>query len=99
MGDPTIIITAITAILTSLGIKEVWNIIKRRNEYKNEKEKQEEHTKDSLTASIIAELRDKIIELEEKIDSLIKENVSLKEKLARMEERFLLTTKKKSNKS
>jgi predicted nuclease with TOPRIM domain len=98
MGDPTIIITAITAILTSLGIKEIWNIIKTRNDYKNQKEKHDEYTKDSLTAKIITELRDKIIELEEKIDSLIQENISLKEKLARMEERFLFSPKKKSNK-
>jgi hypothetical protein len=41
-------------------------------------------------------LKDKIIELEIKIDKLITENLDLHKKLARMEERLVLNANKKS---
>jgi len=56
----------------------------------------DEITKDQLTARVIEELKDKIGELEVKIDKLIKENIDLHKKLARMEERLVLNAKSKS---
>ena len=41
-------------------------------------------------------MKDKIIELEIKIDKLITENIDLHKKLARMEERLLLNANRKS---
>ena len=43
------------------------------------------------------EMTTRILSLEEKIDQLVKENIMLREKLARMEERLLLNAKKKVN--
>ena len=94
--DDTTIITVLTALVSALGIKEVWNIWKKKIDQKNSKLNKDEITKDQLTARVIEELKDKIGELEVKIDKLIKENIDLHKKLARMEERLVLNAKSKS---
>jgi len=94
--DDTTIITVLTALISALGIKEVWNIWKKKIDQKNVKLNKDEITKDQLTARVIEELKDKIGELEVKIDKLIKENIDLHKKLARMEERLVLNAKSKS---
>ena len=94
--DDTTIITVLTALVSALGIKEVWNIWKKKIDQKNVKLNKDEITKDQLTARVIEELKDKIGELEVKIDKLIKENIDLHKKLARMEERLVLNDKSKS---
>ena len=94
--DDTTIITVLTALVSALGIKEVWNIWKKKIDQKNKKLSRDEITKDQLTARVIEELKDKIGELEIKIDKLIKENIDLHKKLARMEERLVLNAKSKS---
>ena len=94
--DDTTIITVLTALVSALGIKEVWNIWKKKIDQKYVKLNKDEITKDQLTARVIEELKDKIGELEVKIDKLIKENIDLHKKLARMEERLVLNAKSKS---
>jgi hypothetical protein len=94
--DNNTIITVLTALVSALGIKEVWNIWKKKIDQKNKKLNKDEITKDQLTARVIEELKDKIGELEVKIDKLIKENIDLHKKLARMEERLVLNAKSKS---
>tara|TARA_R110000822_G_scaffold36077_3_gene101717 strand:+ start:4364 stop:4687 length:324 start_codon:yes stop_codon:yes gene_type:complete len=94
--DDTTIITVLTALVSALGLKEIWNIWKKKIDQRNRKLNKDEITKDQLTAKVIEELKNKIGELEVKIDKLIKENIELREKLARMEERLLVNAKKSS---
>ena len=94
--EDTTIITVLTALVSALGVKEIWNIWKKKIDQNNKKSTKDEITKDKLTAQVIEELKNKIDELEVKIDNLIKENIELREKLARMEERLVLNAKKSS---
>jgi TolA-binding protein len=94
--DDTTIITVLIALVSALGVKEIWNIWKKKIDQSNNKLNKDEITKDQLTAKVIGELRDKIGELEIKIDKLISENIDLHTKLARMEERLVLNAKIKS---
>jgi predicted RNase H-like nuclease (RuvC/YqgF family) len=101
MGDHDLIVL-VTALVSALGLKEVWGIIKKKMdldgkkaELKSERKVTYEATKDQITAQVIEELKNKIGELEAKIDSLIAENIQLREKLARMEERILVNAKNK----
>ena len=52
---------------------------------------------DGLSIKVIEELKDKISELELKIDVLITENTQLRVKLAKMEERLILNAKSKAS--
>ena len=90
------IITVLTALVTALGVKEIWTIWKKKIDQNNKRLSKDEITKDQLTAKVIEELKDKIIELEVKIDKLITENIDLHKKLARMEERLVQNANKKS---
>ena len=92
--DLATLVGILTALVGALGIKEIWSIIKKKVDYKNQKDTLNEKTKDQITAQVIEELKDKIGELEAKIDELIKENIELNVKLARMEERIMLSAKK-----
>tara|TARA_R110002020_G_scaffold61740_1_gene165822 strand:+ start:759 stop:1082 length:324 start_codon:yes stop_codon:yes gene_type:complete len=94
--DDMSIITVLTALVTALGVKEIWTIWKKKIDQNNKRLSKDEITKDQLTANVIGELKDKIIELEIKIDKLITENIDLHKKLARMEERLLLNANRKS---
>jgi|TARA_R100000781_G_scaffold114662_2_gene86057 regulator of replication initiation timing len=86
------LIMIISTLVTALGIKEIWQLVKKRMDIKAAKEKRV----DGLSIKVIEELKDKITILEAKIDSLITENTALREKLARMEERLLLNAKTKA---
>tara|TARA_Y100000592_G_C5420884_1_gene293138 strand:+ start:100 stop:378 length:279 start_codon:yes stop_codon:yes gene_type:complete len=86
MDEPILI-----ALISALGIKEIWNIIKKRMD-QNEKKSQRD---DNLSLKVIEELKTKITELEDKINILIEENTALKIKVARMEERLLRNAKNK----
>lgn len=84
----------ISGLATALGLKEVWAIIKTKLQINAQKEERADH----IQFKVIEELKNKIETLELKIDSLIKENTMLREKLARMEERLLVSAKKRVNK-
>jgi putative protein kinase ArgK-like GTPase of G3E family len=86
MDEPILI-----ALISALGIKEIWTIIKKRMDQKEEKDKRE----DNLSLQVIEELKTKITDLEEKINLLIEENTALKIKVARMEERLIRNAKNK----
>ena len=75
------------ALISALGVKEIWNIIKKKIDINAKKE--DDH---------IVMLTQKITNLEIKIDELIKENMQLKVKVAKMEERILLTAKNRIKK-
>ena len=90
------LIVIVTALVSALGLKEIWNIIKKKIDLSAKKDKDNETTKDKITAQVIEELKNKIGELETKIDSLIQENIALREKLARMEERLIQNAKSKA---
>jgi predicted RNase H-like nuclease (RuvC/YqgF family) len=79
--------TILIALISALGVKEIWNIIKKKIDINAKKED-----------SQIDRLTDKISSLEVKIDELIQENMNLKVKLAKMEERILLTAKNRVKK-
>tara|TARA_R100001463_G_scaffold62318_4_gene115224 strand:- start:1479 stop:1727 length:249 start_codon:yes stop_codon:yes gene_type:complete len=82
MEEPILI-----ALISALGVKEIWNIIKKKIDISAKKEDNQ-----------IERLTEKISSLELKIDELIQENMSLKVKLAKMEERILLTAKNRIKK-
>jgi hypothetical protein len=92
-----LLIYCITAIVSALGIKEVWNIWKRKIELKSQRLKKNEITKDQITSKVIDELKIRIRSLEFKIDDLLKMNKECAVKLARLEERVMLSAKKNSN--
>ena len=101
MGDHDLIVL-LTTLASAFGLKEIWTVIKKRmdidarkSDSKDARKAAYETTKDQLTAQVIEELKDKIGDLEIKIDELIKENIALNVKLARMEERILLNAKNK----
>ena len=82
MEEPILI-----ALISALGVKEIWNIIKKKIDISAKKEDNQ-----------IERLTEKISSLEVKIDELIQENLNLKVKLAKMEERILLTAKNRIKK-
>lgn len=79
--------TILIALISALGVKEIWNIIKKKIDINAKKEDDQ-----------IERLTEKITSLELKIDELIKENLNLKVKVAKMEERILLTAKNRIKK-
>ena len=87
------LLMAITALVGGLGLKQIWDIIKKKMDIKANKEART----DGFQIQVIEQLKEKIGDLEKKIDSLITENTHLREKLARMEERLLINAKKKVN--
>ena len=74
-------------MISALGIKEVWNIIKKKIDINAKKED-----------SHIEMLVEKIEGLELKINELIEENVQLRVKIAKMEERIIFTAKNRIKK-
>ena len=82
MEEPLLI-----ALISALGVKEIWNIIKKKIDINAKKEDDQ-----------IERLTEKISSLELKIDELIQENLNLKVKVAKMEERILLTAKNRIKK-
>ena len=84
------LLMVVTSLVGALGLKSIWDIVKKRMDIKAAKQERI----DNLSIAVIEELKDKIVALELKIDELITENTALREKLARMEERILLSAKK-----
>lgn len=97
--DNEILVSILTAVTSALGIKEIWLLWKKRMELNEEKAQKDSKAKDKLVSEVILDLKKKIEELEEKIDSLIEENTMLREKLARMEERLMLSASKRGTRS
>ena len=86
------LIVLISTLVTALGLKEIWSLIKQRIDIKAKKEERN----DELSYRVIEELKAKIEGLELKIDELIKENTELHRQVAKMEERLLQNARKKS---
>ena len=83
------IIPLVVTLVGTLGVKEAWNIWNKKIESSNKiKSSIREDNKERIT-----ELEDKIDVLHKKIESLLKENASLAASVARLEERVLLTAK------
>lgn len=82
----------VTSLLGVLGIKEIWAILKQKIDINAKKEERQ----DNLQAKVIEELKNKIDGLERKIDELITENTHLRVKIAKMEERLIVTAKKRN---
>ena len=83
----------ITSLVGALGLKSIWDIIKKKMDIAAAKDERV----DGLSLKVIEELKDKISELELKIDVLITENTQLRVKLAKMEERLILNAKSKAS--
>ena len=86
MDEPILI-----ALISALGIKEIWNIIKKRMDQNQSNIVRQ----DNLSLNVINELKEKVLSLEEKINVLIEENTALKIKIAKMEERLIRNAKNK----
>ena len=86
------LIVLISTLVSALGVKELWSLIKQRIDIKAKKEERN----DELSYRVIEELKKKIEGLELKIDELIKENTELHRQVAKMEERLLQNARKKS---
>ena len=91
--EQEVLMSVLTAITSALGIKEIWLIWKKRVELNNKKLTKDANLKDKLMSEVILDLKEKIDNLEE----IIEENTMLREKLARMEERLMLSATKSSN--
>ena len=89
MEDHSLLV-ALAGVVSALGLKEIWNIVKKRMDISAAKEKRV----DGLSIKVIQELKAKISDLELKIDTLIQENTSLRVKIAKMEERLIQNAKK-----
>jgi hypothetical protein len=85
------LIMIISTLVGALGIKEIWQLVKKRMDINAAKDERV----DGLSIRVIEELKTKIGELELKIDDLIKENTHLRVKIAKMEERLIRNAKTK----
>ena len=83
--------TMLVALISALGIKEIWNIWKKKLDLNAKKDERE----DEVFINQIQVLTDKIGGLEVKIQTLIEENTQLLVKVARMEEKLILNAKKR----
>jgi len=79
--------TILIALISALGVKEIWNIIKKKIDINAKKE-------DSHIDMLVV----KIEGLESKINTLIEENIQLKVKIAKMEERIIFNAKNRIKK-
>lgn len=83
------IISLVVGLIGALGLKEVWNIWKKKID--NSTQIKSEIRKDNKQR--IRELEDQVNELRERIENLLLENADIKVNVARLEERILLTAK------
>jgi len=87
--DKDNIIPMLIALIGALGLKEGWSIWKKKIDKSAEaKLNRRENSKDRIT-----ELEARVDELYKKIENLMEENASLRANIARLEERILLTAK------
>lgn len=89
MDDHTILI----GLISALGLKEIWNIWKKKIDVNAAKEEREEN----IYAKQVDVLTNKISQLETKIELLIEENIQLRVKIERMQTRLVVSAKKKVN--
>ncbi len=101
--DETTLIGILVTLIGALGIKEIWNIWKKKIDVQAKKDIITLSNDHQILHEVIEEQRKtiedmtkRIIILEDKIDQLIEENRDCAVKLARMEERILLSAKKSS---
>ena len=101
--DETTLIGVLVTLIGALGIKELWNIWKKKIDVQAKKDIITLSNDHQILHEVIEEQRNtiedmtkRIIILEDKIDQLIEENRDCAVKLARMEERILLSAKKSS---
>jgi len=87
MDDHTLLI----GLISALGLKEIWNIWKKKIDISAQKDERE----DNLYTEQIKNLTDKIEQLESKIQTLIEENTQLLVKVARMEEKLITNAKRR----
>jgi len=92
--DDHSILMAVTALISAIGLKEVWSIWKKKIDITAQKDERE----DNLYAQQVAVLSNKIQQLETKIELLIEENIQLRVKVVKMEARLINSAKKKVNK-
>jgi len=92
--DDHSILMAVTALISAIGLKEVWSIWKKKIDVTAQKDERE----DSLYAQQVSILSNKIQQLETKIELLIEENIQLRVKVVKMEARLISSAKKKVNK-
>jgi predicted nuclease with TOPRIM domain len=83
------IISLVVGLIGALGLKEVWNIWKKKID--NSTQIKSEIREDNKQR--IKELEDQVNELRERIENLLLENADIKVNVARLEERILLTAK------
>ncbi len=103
--EETSIIAILTAVVGALGIKEIWNIWKKKIDIQAKKDITSLHHQHTILHKVIEEqkivieeMKDRIVSLEEKIELLIEENRDCAVKLARMEERLLASASKRTRK-
>lgn len=94
--EAELLLYCITAIVSALGVKEIWSIWKTKINLKHQKKLKFETTKDQITSKVIDELKIRIRELETKVDELLEVNKECAIHLARLEERLTLSAKKNS---
>jgi hypothetical protein len=92
--DDHSILMAVTALISAIGLKEIWSIFKQKIDINAKKEERS----DSLYAQQVSVLSNKIQQLETKIELLIEENIQLRVKVVKMEARLINSAKKKVNK-
>ena len=92
--EAELLLYCITAIVSALGVKEIWSIWKTKINLKHQKKLKFETTKDQITSKVIDELKIRIRELETKVDELLEVNKECAIHLARLEERLNLSPKK-----
>ena len=92
--DAETLIPMLVALIGALGLKEGWNIWKKKidNSVSFKSSLREDNRKR------ITELEDKVAELYKKIEILLEENAKLQANIARLEERILLTAKNRIKK-
>ena len=83
------LIMIVSALVTALGVKEIWQIIKQKIDINAKKNEKLEQRADTIYTDQIEQLTNKIEQLEVKIDELIKENLHLKVKIVKMEARLV----------
>jgi len=94
----TTLLSIIASVAAALGIKELWIIWKKKIDIKAGKQSEEIQLSTKVFFAIIADLKEDIKLLEEKIEQLIEENKECAIKLARMEERLIANVSTKVRK-
>ena len=87
--DKDSIIPMLVALIGALGLKEGWNIWKK----KIDNSAAAKASKRVISKDRISELEARVDELYKKIERLMEENAILKANIARLEERILITAK------